>query len=96
MRLKTARRLLCGFLLLLFVMLSAPQVKAADVVELSFVHAFNHVSPEVQQQIVDEFNRLHPNIRVVIEPIHSTAARETLITRAAGGVSPDIISTVLQ
>ncbi len=65
---------------------------AAEVVQLTFMHAFNHIGPDVQQEIVDEFNRRNPNIHVTIEPIPSQTARESLITRAAGGVAPDIIS----
>lgn len=64
----------------------------AEPVEITFMHAFHHVGTETQQQIVDDFNRSHPHIRVTIEQVPWNQALEIVQVRTAGGVSPDIVS----
>jgi len=49
-----------------------------DVIELTFMHAFNHVNPDLQAEIVEEFNALHPGIRVTIETVEWNAPPELL------------------
>ena len=45
---------------------------------------------EVVAELIPEFERLHPNIRVEVQQIPWTAAHEKLLTAFAGNVTPDI------
>lgn len=45
---------------------------------------------EVVRELLDEFERTHPNIRVEVQQLPWTAAQEKLLTAFAGDVMPDI------
>ncbi len=45
---------------------------------------------EVVQQLLPEFERLHPDIRIEVEQLPWTAAHEKLLTAVAGGSTPDL------
>jgi multiple sugar transport system substrate-binding protein len=45
---------------------------------------------EVVRELLDEFERSHPNIRVQVQQLPWTAAQEKLLTAFAGNVTPDI------
>lgn len=83
-----------AFMVMVTLWAIAPMAFAQNggVVELTYMHAFNHVNPELQAQIVEEFNSLHPGIRVNIEPVEWNAPPQLLAVRTAAGVAPDIIS----
>jgi multiple sugar transport system substrate-binding protein len=85
-------RLYLVILSLLLMCTGATDVLADDIVELHYVHSFAHWGPDIQQQIVDEFNRQNPHIRVTIEPINYLQAAELLQIRTVAGVAPDLIS----
>lgn len=66
---------------------------ACEKVELTYLHAFAHWGTTLEQQIVDEFNRTHPDIHVTMEAVTWNKALEVTLVRTAAGVSPDIVST---
>ncbi len=66
---------------------------SAERIELTYLHAFAHWNTPLEQQIVDDFNRTHPNIHVTMEPVTWDKALEVTMVRTAAGVSPDIVST---
>jgi multiple sugar transport system substrate-binding protein len=45
---------------------------------------------EVVRELLDDFERAHPNIRVEVQQLPWTAAQEKLLTAFAGDVTPDI------
>ncbi|HEX9173783.1 MAG TPA: sugar ABC transporter substrate-binding protein [Telluria sp.] len=45
---------------------------------------------EVVRELLDDFERSHPNIRVEVQQLPWTAAQEKLLTAFAGDVTPDI------
>ena len=49
---------------------------------------------EVQQQVVDEFNAAHPNIKLTLEVVPYEQAYETLATQISSGAGPDIVGPV--
>ncbi len=49
---------------------------------------------KVEQQIAEEFNKTHPNIRLIPEVVNYEAARDTLATELASGNPPDIVGPV--
>lgn len=81
-------------LVLGIVMIATYSLQAAgEKVELTYLHAFAHWNTPLEQQIVDEFNRTHPNIHVTMEAVTWNKALEVTLVRTAAGVSPDIVST---
>ena len=49
---------------------------------------------EVENKVVEDFNKTHPNIKLVIEIVTYNAARDTLATEIASGNPPDIVGPV--
>jgi multiple sugar transport system substrate-binding protein len=49
---------------------------------------------EVQQQVVEQFNKTHDNIELVLEVVPYDSSRDTLSTEIASGSGPDIIGPV--
>jgi len=49
---------------------------------------------EVQQQVVEQFNKTHDNIELILEVVPYDSARDTLSTEIASGNGPDIIGPV--
>lgn len=49
---------------------------------------------KVEQQLAEEFNKAHPNIRLIPEIVNYEAARDTLATEIASGNPPDIVGPV--
>lgn len=45
---------------------------------------------EVVRQLLPEFERLHPGVRVEVQQVPWTAAHEKLLTAFAGGATPDV------
>ncbi|HZP81839.1 MAG TPA: extracellular solute-binding protein [Chthonomonadaceae bacterium] len=49
---------------------------------------------EIQQQLVDEFNRTHPMVRVRMLSQFGTSGYQKVRIAFAGGATPDVMSTV--
>jgi multiple sugar transport system substrate-binding protein len=49
---------------------------------------------EVEQQVAEEFNASHPNIRLTFEAVPYEGARDALATQIASGNGPDIVGPV--
>ena len=71
---------------------------ASGPVELRwFVGLGTGTDPEqqaVQQEVVDEFNAAHPNIKLTLEIVPYEQAYETLATQISSGAGPDIVGPV--
>lgn len=68
---------------------------ATNVVTLTYWPAPNPQEVQLADSIVNEWNQLHPNIRVIMQPIPvSQSTEEVLLAAIAGRTTPDVCSNI--
>lgn len=73
----------------LVVMVNVP-VLASEKVTLRYWTPWGGMWQEMQQEIVDKFNKTHPNIKVELVHVSWTGFRQKLMTSVAAGSPPDV------
>lgn len=98
MRRRTPDRYLCltvAALALLGGGCSSSRGRGAGPVEIVYWTGWSGHELEVQQALVDEFNRTHPDVRVrMLTQFNNTGSYQKVRIAFAGGATPDVMSTV--
>jgi multiple sugar transport system substrate-binding protein len=87
------RRLILGFFVLLALMVSvaAPVMLAANVTTIQYAFWGNPTAIGVEKDIIEEFEKANPNIKVEPIAVAYNDYHTKLLTMIAGGQSPDVM-----
>jgi multiple sugar transport system substrate-binding protein len=90
-----ARILFVGALVLFGCSREAPETSRTGQTELVYWPAPNQQEVQLADTLVRRWNRLHPEIRVRMQPIPvSQSTEEVLLAAIAGGTTPDVCSNI--
>ncbi|MFH2203378.1 MAG: extracellular solute-binding protein [Elusimicrobiota bacterium] len=71
-------------------------VSSAAAVELTYWPSSNPEEIKIAKTLVEEFNRLHPDITVRMQPLPATqSSEEVLLSAIVSGTTPDVCSNIL-
>lgn len=82
---------ICSMLGALIAMVNAP-VLASEKVVLKYWTPWGGIYQEMQQELLDKFNELHPEIKAEYVFVSWTGFRQKLMTSVAAGEPPDLIA----